>query len=228
MAKDLISSFLPVAQTFPARPLTLVVGATFGPFYINFFATKPTLVGTYSVNPTTDVFTLTSHGLTNGTMVQVVGNSPTSLASGLETGELYFICNCNANQFQLTTIPGFISSSVFSVVNVLGSEPGRIFRCGTPYNLTNHKVWAWVKHSRTDPDNDLVLNLSPTITGASLGFGYDWQVTFTKTDTQTFSLEPGSNVWDLLMQFPTGERKLIVEGAGFTIKLPATHPDLIS
>ncbi len=228
MAKDLISSFLPVAQTFPARPLTLVVGATFGPYYINFFATKPTLIGTYSVNSTTDIFTLTGHGLLNGTMVQVAGNSPTSLASGLESGELYFIANANANQFQLTTLPGHVSSSVYQVVDVLGDDPGRLYRCGTPYNMTNHQVWAWVKASRTDPDTDLVLNLSPTITGASLGFGYDWQVTFTKTKTQTFSLEPSNNVWDLMMQFPDGQRKLIVEGAGFTIKLPATHPDLIS
>ncbi len=228
MSKDLISSFIPVAQTFPARPLTLVIGTTFGPYYINFFATKPTLIGTYSVNKTTDIFTLTGHGLFNGDMVQVAGTSPTNLTSGLETGELYFIANANANQFQLTTLPGHLHSSVYSVVDALSSDSGRLYKCGTPYNLTDHKVWAWVKHSRTDADSDLILDLSAAITGAALGFGYDWQVTFNKTKTQTFSLEPDNHIWDLLMQFPDGTRKLIVEGAGFTIKLPATHPNLIS
>lgn len=228
MSKDLISSFLPVAETFPARPLTLVIGGTFGPYYINFFATKPTLIGTYSANPTTDIITLTGHGLHNGDMVQVAGTSPTNLTDGLESGELYFVANANDNQFQLTLLPGFLSSSVYQIVDILGNQSGKLFKCGTPYNLTNHKVWAWVKHSRTDPDTDLVLDLQPTITGAALGFGYDCQVTFTKTKTQTFSLTPALNVWDLLMQFPDGTRKLLVEGAGFTIKLPATHPNLIS
>src|SRR6476661_4710125 len=183
MAKDLISSFLPTAEVFPNRPLTLQVGATFGPFYINCFSTRPVLVGTYSANPTTDVLTLASHGFTNGTMVQFTAATATSqLTDGLETGELYFVVNANANSFQLSLIREGLISSVYDIVDIKGSAAGKIYRCGTPYNMTNHKVWAWVKHLKTDPDNDLIIDLSPTITGASYRFGYGWRISFTKTN----------------------------------------------
>jgi len=229
MAKDLISSFLPTAEVFPNRPLTLQVGATFGPFYINCFATRPILVGTYAVSDTTDIFTLASHGLTNGTMVQFAPSTATSLLTdGLDTGELYFVVNANANVFQVALVREGIMSSVYDVVNIKNTQPGKIYRCGTPYNLTNHKVWAWVKHQKTDPDNDLILDMAPSIVGADYGFGYDWRVTFTKTKTQTFNLEPAVHVWSLLVQFPDGTRSLLIDNSRFTISLPTTHPNLIS
>ena len=229
MAKDLISSFLPTAEVFPSRPLTLQIGATFGPFYINLFASRPTLIGTYAANPTTDFLTLAGHGLLNGTMVQVTAATATSnLTDGLETGQLYFVANATANTLQLSLVPGSVHSSVYSVVDIKSSEAGKLYKCGTPYNLTDHKVWAWVKHFRTDPDNDLILDMQPSITGASLGFGYDWQISFTKTNTQTFSLEPAVHVWSLLLQFPDGTRSLLIDNSRFTIGLPSTHPNLIS
>jgi hypothetical protein len=229
MAKDLISSFLPTAEVFPSRPLTLQIGATFGPFYINLFAQRPILVGTYTANPTTDVITLAGHGLSNGTMVQVT--SPTansSLTDGLATGELYFVVNSTPNTLQLTVTPGGHSSSSQPVVDIKSTDGGKLYKCGTPYNLTNHKVWAWVKHLKTDPDNDLILDLQPTIVGADLGFGYDWRFSFTKTKTQTFSLIPDVHVWSLLLQFPDGTRSLLIDNSRFTISLPTTHPNLIS
>ncbi len=227
MAKELISSFLPSAEVFPNRPLTLQIGATFGPFYINFFSSRPILVGTYTANPTTDILTLASHGLTNGTMVQVTPSTATSLVTdGLETGELYFAANVGANVFQLTTIPGGLSSSLVPVVNIKNSVGGKIYRCGTPYNMTNHKVWAWVKHLKTDPDGQVILNLSPTITGAEYGFGYDWRVSFTQTSTQTFTMTPAVHVWSLLVQFSDGTRRLLIDNSRFTISLPSTHPGI--
>ncbi len=225
MAKDLISSFLPVSEVFPTRTLTLQIGATFGPFYINLFATRPVLKGTYTANSTTDILTLASHGLSNGQMVQVAPATSTSqLTDGLETGELYFAANVGANVFQLTTIPGGLSSSLVPVVDIKGSESGRVYRCGTPYNLTNHKVWAWVKHQKTDPDGQAIINLLPTITGAEYGFGYDWRITFTQTSTQTFTMTPNVHFWSLLLQFPDGTRRLLVDNSRFTISLPTTHP----
>jgi hypothetical protein len=229
MARDLISSFLPTAEVFPSRPLTLQVGATFGPFYINLFSSRPVLVGTYTADPTTDILTLASHGLLNGQMVQFVAtNTSVSLTDGLETGQLYFIANANANVFQLSLLPGSVHSSVYSVVDIKGSQGGKLYKCGTPYNLTDHKVWAWVKHLKSDPDNELILDLSPTITGGSYAFGYDWQISFTKTKTQTFNLEPAVHVWSLLIQFPDGTRNLLIDNSRFTIALPSTHPNLIS
>lgn len=229
MAKDLISSFLPTAEVFPSRPLTLQIGATFGPFYINIFSSRPTLIGTYSANSTTDILTLTGHGLLNSTMVQVTKKTATAkLTDGLDSGELYFVANANANILQLSLLPGGVSSSVYSVVDIKSNEDGKLYRCGTPYDLTDHKVWAWVKHSRTDPDNDLVLDLEPTITGAEYGFGYDWQITFSKTKTETFNLDPDVHVWSLLLQLPDGTRNLLVDNSRFTMSLPSTHPDLIS
>ncbi len=225
MAKDLIASFLPTSEVFPNRPLTLQIGATFGPFYINFFSSRPILIGTYTANPTTDILTLASHGLTNGTMVQVVSSTATSLVTdGLETGELYFAANVGANVFQLSVNPHGTSSSLFPVVDIKNSVGGKIYRCGAPYNLTNHKVWAWVKHLKSDPDGHLILNLLPTITGADYGFGYDWRVTFTQTNTQTFSMTPNVHVWSFLMQFPDGTRRLLVDNSRFTISQPSTHP----
>jgi hypothetical protein len=229
MAKDLISSFLPTAEVFPSRPLTLQVGATFGPFYINFFATRPILVGTYSANLTTDILTLANHGLTNGTMVQVTSATATSnVTDGLDTGELYFAANVSTNTFQLSLYAGQTSSSLHPVVDIKSNDAGKIYTCGAPYNLTNCKVWAWVKHLQTDPDNDLILDLQPTITGSEYGFGYDWRVTFTKTKTQTFSLTPAVHVWSLLLQFPDLTRSLLIDNSRFTISLPSTHPNLIS
>ncbi len=229
MAKDLISSFLPTAEIFPNRPLTLQIGATFGPFYINFFSSRPVLVGTYTANSTTDILTLASHGLTNGTMVQVVPATATAqLTDGLETGELFFVANTGANVFQLSTIPGGLSSSLVPVVNIKNNVSGRIYRCGTPYNMTNHKVYAWVKHLKTDPDSQVILNLLPTITGAEYGFGYDWRVTFTQTKTQTFTMEPAVHVWSFLIQFPDLTRRLLIDNSRFTISMPSTHPSLIS
>lgn len=229
MAKDLISSFLPTAEVFPTRPLTLQVGATFGPFYINLFSSRPILVGTYAVDPVTDIFTLAAHGFSNGTMVQVASKTETSLLTdGLNTGELYFATNVTSSTFQLTLIPGGISSSVDFIVDIKDSQPGKIYRCGTPYDVTDHKVWAWVKHLKTDPDNDLILNLDPSFTGASYKFGYDWQISFTKTKTQTFTMEPAVHVWSLLLQFPNGTRAVLIDNSRFTIALPSTHPDLIS
>ncbi len=229
MSKDLISSFLPSAEVFPNRPLTLQVGATFGPFYINFFATRPVLIGTYSANPTTDRLTLAAHGLSNGTMVQVTSATATSqLTDGLQTGELYFVTNKTTNDFELTTSPFALMSSFTQVVDIKGSETGKLYRCGTPYNMTDHKVWAWVKHQKTDPDNDLILDLSPSIVGGDYGFGYDWRASFTKTKTQTFSLEPAVHVWSFLIQFPDGTRRLLIDNSRFTIALPSTHPNLIS
>ena len=228
MAKDLISSFLPTAEVFPSRPLTLQIGATFGPFYINFFATRPQLIGTYTANSTTDILTI-SNTLANGDMVQVTTSTATSLITdGLETGELYFVANATTAQLQLSTLPGHVHSSQYSVVDIKNTQGGKLYKCGTPYNLTDHKVWAWVKHLKTDPDTDLILDLEPSITGASFGFGYDWQVTFTKTKTQTFSLDPAVHVWSLLLQFPDGTRSLLIDNSRFTISLPTTHPDLIS
>lgn len=229
MAKDLLSSFLPTAEVFPNRPLTLQIGATFGPFYINFFASRPTLIGTYAANPTTDALTLANHGLSNGQMVQVTtptANSP--LTDGLNTGELYFVTNASTNTLQLTLSPFDLFSSFSEIVDIKSSDSGKLYKCGTPYNLTDHKVWAWVKHLKTDPDNDLILDLQPAITGAALGFGYDWQVTFTKTKTQTFSLTPAVHVWSLLLQFPDLTRSLLIDNSRFTIDLPSTHPNLIS
>ncbi len=227
MAKDLISSFLPSSEVFPTRPLTLQIGATFGPFYINFFSSRPILVGTYTANSATDILTLASHGLTNGTMVQVAPATATSLVTdGLETGELYFVANNGANVFQLSTIPGGLSSSLVPVVNIKNNVGGKIYRCGTPYDMTNHMVWAWVKHLKTDPDGQVILNLHPTITGAEYGFGYDWRVTFTQTNTQTFTMEPAVHVWSLLVQFPDGTRRLLIDNSRFTISLPSTHPGI--
>ncbi len=227
MAKDLISSFLPSSEVFPNRPLTLQIGATFGPFYINFFSSRPILVGTYTANSTTDILTLASHGLTNGTMVQVAPSTATSLVTdGLETGELYFVANNGANVFQLSTIPGGLSSSLVPVVNIKNNVSGKIYRCGTPYNMTNHMVWAWVKHLKTDPDGQVILNLHPTITGAEYGFGYDWRVTFTQTSTQTFTMTPNVHVWSLLVQFSDGTRRLLIDNSRFTISLPSTHPGI--
>lgn len=228
MAKDLISSFLPTAEVFPSRPLTLQIGATFGPFYINFFATRPTLIGTYTANSTTDVLTL-SNTLSNGDMVQVTPATATALITdGLATGELYFVANATTAQLQLSTQIGHVHSSQYDVVDIKDNTSGKLYRCGTPYNLTNHKVWAWVKHLKTDPDTDLIMDLQPSITGASYGFGYDWQVTFTKTKAQTFDLEPNVHVWSLLLQFPDGTRSLLVDNSRFTIALPTTHPPFVS
>ncbi len=227
MAKDLISSFLPTSEVFPNRPLTLQIGATFGPFYINFFSSRPILVGTYTANSTTDILTLASHGLSNGTMVQCVSSTATSLVTdGLETGELYFAANVGTNVFQLSVNPHGTSSSLFPVVDIKNNVGGKIYRCGTPYNMTNHKVWAWVKHLKSDPDGHLILNLLPTITGAEYGFGYDWRVTFTQTNTQTFSMTPDVHVWSLLVQFPDGTRRLLIDNSRFTISLPSTHPGI--
>lgn len=229
MAIDLLKSFLPEAESIPSRPLTLEIGATFGPFYINFFATRPVLVGTYAVDPLTDVFTLANHGMVNGTMVQVTrGGSSTLLTDGLESGELYFVANRQGNTFQLSLTHGDIFSSISSVIDVTGSEPGRIYRAGVPYDMTDHRVWGWVKRRPTDDDDDLTLDLSPTIVGADLGFGYDWRVKFTKTSTQTFVMEPSADYWSLLLQFPDGTRSLLIENSNFNIKLPTTHPNLIS
>ena len=228
MAKDLLSSFSPAAETWPSRKLTLQIGTTFGPFYINFFSSRATFVRAYTANPSTDALTIPNHGLPNGTMVQVTPiNTSTLLTDGLDTGELYFTCNSNVNTFQFSLVHGGLTSSVSPVVDIKSNDPGSLYKCGTPYNLTNHKVWAWVKHLATDPDNDLVLDLQPTIVGADLGFGYDWRVTFTKTDTQTFSLSAGTHVWDLIMQFPDGSRSLLVRNT-FVIEQPATHPNLVS
>ncbi len=225
MAKDLISSFSPAAEVFPSRPLTLQIGATFGPFYINFFSSRPTLIGTYTAAPTTDILTLASHGLTNGTMVQVTPATATAkVTDGLETGELYFAANVGTNVFQLTTIPGGLSSSLVPVVNIKDATSGKIYRCGTPYNMTNHKVWAWVKHLKTD--QNVILNLSPTITGAEYGFGYDWRVSFTRTSTQTSTMSPAVHVWSLLVQFPDGTRRLLIDNSRFTIALPTTQPGI--
>ncbi len=225
MAKDLISSFLPTAEVFPTRPLTLQIGATFGPYYINFFSSRPILVGTYTANSTTDILTLASHGLTNGTMVQVAPSTATSLVTdGLETGELYFVANVGANVFQLTTIPGGLSSSLVPVTNIKNNVGGKIYRCGTPYSLTNHKVWAWVKHLKTD--ENVILNLNPTITGAEYGFGYDWRVSFTETSTQTSTMSPAVHVWSMLVQFPDGTRRLLIDNSRFTIALPTTQPGI--
>lgn len=229
MAKDLLSSFLPEAEIFPNRPLTLQVGATFGPFYINFFSSRPTLIGTYAANPVTDSLTLAAHGLHNGDMVQVAPATATStITDGLATGELYFAANVSTNALYLASLPGGTSSSLVPVVDIKSSDAGKLYKCGTPYNLTDHKVWAWVKHLRTDPDTDLVIDLQPSITGADYLFGYDWRVTFTKTKTQTFNLSPAVHVWSFLLQFPDGTRSLLIDNSRFTISLPSTHPDLIS
>lgn len=228
MAKDLLTSFLPTAEVFPNRPLTLQVGATFGPFYINFFAQRPTLIGTYSANPTTDILTI-ANTLHNGDMVQVTPATATALITdGLATGELYFVSNATTAQLQLSLLPGHVNSSQYDVVDIKSSDAGKLYKCGTPYNLTDHKVWAWVKHLRTDLDTDLILDLAPTITGADLGFGYDWRVMFTKTDSETFNLTPAVHVWSLLLQFPDGTRSLMIDNSRFTIALPTTHPNLIS
>ncbi len=227
MAKDLISSFLPTSEVFPTRPLTLQIGATFGPFYINFFSSRPILVGTYTANPTTDILTLASHGLTNGTMVQIAPATATALPTdGLETGELYFAANVGANVFQLSTNPFGLSSSLSPVTDIKNSVGGKIYRCGTTYSLTNHKVWAWVKHLKTDPDSAKILDLAPTITGAEYGVGHDWRVTFTQTNTQTFTMTPAVHVWSLLLQFPDGTRRLLIDNSRFTISQPTTHPGI--
>lgn len=228
MAKDLLSSFSPAAETWPSRQLILQIGTTFGPFYINFFASRPTFVGIYSANPISDTLTLANHGLSNGAMVQFSQvSSSVLLTDGLDTGDLYFVVSATTNTFQLSLIPGGLTSSFSSVVDIKSNDPGKLYRCGTPYNLTNHRAWAWVKHLATDADTNLVLDLQPTIVGADLGFGYDWRVTFTKTDTQTFNLSASTNVWDLIMQFPDGTRSLLMRN-NFLIQQPATHPNLIS
>ncbi len=181
----------------------------------------------YTADPTTDILTLASHGLTNGTMVQVAPSTATSLVTdGLETGELYFAANVGVDVFQLSTIPGGLSSSLVPVVNIKNNVGGKIYRCGTPYNMTNHLVWAWVKHLKTDPDGQVILNLHPTITGAEYGFGYDWRVTFTQTSTQTFTMTPNVHVWSLLVQFSDGTRRLLIDNSRFTISQPSTHPGI--
>jgi len=221
MAIDLLSTFLPQAESTPSRSLILEIGTTFGPFTINLFSSRSSAVGAYTVVPATGIFTLTAHGLSNGTMVQVPVSTASTITDGLQSGQLYFIISATTNTFQLATSVGG------SAVTITGNQPGLLYKCGTPYNMTNHKVWAWVKHLVTDADNNLVLDLQPSITGASLGFGYDWQITFTKTKEQTFSLTPSTNIWDLIIQFPDGTRRLLVEDT-FVISLPATHPNLIS
>lgn len=227
MAKDLLSSFLPTSEVFPNRPLTLQIGATFGPFYVNFFSSRPTLIGTYTANHTTDILTLASHGLTNGTMVQVTPATATAkITDGLETGELYFMANVGTNVFQLSTNPRGTSSSLSPVVDIKDDTSGKLYKCGTPYDMTNHKVWAWVKHLKTDPNGEVILNLNPTITGADYGFGYDWRVTFTQTSTQTSVMEPAVHVWSMLVQFPDGTRRLLVDNSRFTIALPTTQPGI--
>src|SRR6185369_11874600 len=116
------------------------------------------------------IFTLNSHGLSNGTMVQVAPTAPlANLTDGLYTGQLYFIVNATTNTFKLATTVGG------AAVTIASADAGLLYQCGTPYNLTNCKVWAWVKHLASDTDGNLVINLNPSITGASLGFGYDWQ-----------------------------------------------------
>ncbi len=227
MAKDLISSFSPAAEVFPNRPLTLQIGATFGPFYINFFSSRPTSLGTYLADPTTDILTCDSHGLSNGTMVQVTPATATGkITDGLQTGELYFAANVGANVLQLTTIPGGLSSSLVPVVNIKDDTSGKLYRCGTPYNMTNHKVWAWVKHLKTDPNGAVILNLSPTITGAEYGFGYDWRVSFSQTSTQTSTMSTAVHVWSFLVQFPDGTRRLLIDNSRFSIALPTTQPGI--
>src|SRR6266404_1277437 len=125
MAKDLISSFLPTAEVFPSRPLTLQIGATFGPFYVNLFASRPTLIGTYAANPATDILTL-SNTLSNGDMVQVTSATATSLLTdGLETGELYFVANATAALLQLSRLPGHVHSSQYDVVDIKSAELGK-------------------------------------------------------------------------------------------------------
>lgn len=229
MAKDLIASFLQAAEVFPSRPLTLQIGTTFGPFYLNLFSSRPRLVGTFTANRLTDMLTLTAHGLSNATMIQVAPATATSnLTDGLESGELYFAANVSANTIQLSTNPLGTSSSLYPVVDIKSNDSCRVYVCGTPYDLTDHKVWAWVKHKATDADNDLVLDLEPSITGGDYLFGYDWRATFSKTDTETFSLTPAVHVWSFLLEHPDGTRNLLIDNSRFTIALPTTHPNLIS
>lgn len=217
---DLLSTFLPVAQETPQRALTLEIGTTFGPFKINFFASKARDVSGYSAAPTTDVLTATAHGLNNGDLVQVRALPGSALTDGLESGQLYFVVNKTTDTVKLSLTFGG------SAVDIKNSDPGMLIKAGTPYNLTNHKVWAWVKHLTADDDNDIILNLDPTFTGSAY-VPYDWQVQLTKTKEETFDLEPATHLWDLLLEFPDGTRKLIIEDT-FIIKLPVTHPNLIS
>lgn len=218
MAIDLLATFRPQAETVPNRPLTLNIGTTFGPFYISFFKTRAILVGSYTVDPDTGVFTLAAHGMADNTMVQVAALPGQLLTDGLETGALYFISGSDTDTFQLSLTPGG------TPVGIAGSEPGSISRCGTPYNFADCSVWAWVKKQASDADGDLVLDLNPSFTGSSLA-GVDFQVTFTKAKADTFSLTPGTNVWDLLIEFADGTRQLMIRD-GFTIRLPSTHPPL--
>jgi len=191
-------------------------GLNFGPWIFCFNATPSVAIGTYTVDFTTDVFTLNTHGLVNGNQVRV--DSDGIPPGGLNTGTFYYIIAATANTFKLSLTSG--GSAIDITDNGTGVQT--LIKRGAPFNLTGWTVWAWVKNKPTDPDASLILDLAPTLLNAA-----DGRVEIHVDDHDTFLLNETASpnaFWDLIMADASSERYGRYIAGKFQITKIVTHP----
>lgn len=220
MPQELLTTFIPSAQVTPQQPLMLEIGTTFGPFYLNFFTSRHTLIGGFGSDPAADELTNdpAAGDLLDDDMVQVVAPPNQKLTDGLDSGELYYVINADADSIQLSESIGG------SVVPLKSVDGAMVYKCGDPMNLASHLVWAWVKRALADDDGDIILDLAPTLVDEKgVGFNFRAKILIDKDDT--WGLSPAVNFWDFIMEFPDGTRRRLLRD-GFVIDQPATHPAL--
>lgn len=108
------------------------------------------LVGTFTANSATDVFTLTAHGMANGTRVFVTnsgGALPAGLSSSFSTTN-YYIANQTANTFQLSA---FSSGTPVIDITTNGTGTNTIYRSTVPVDWENgfgNPRWAFMHRGR--------------------------------------------------------------------------------
>src|SRR5881394_2446272 len=164
------------------RDFTLYIGVTFGPYTYAFNSMPSRVIGVFTVDPSTDTFTLTAHGLVNTDQVRLTTTAV--LPSPLVSNQLYYVINSTTNTFKLSLTSGgsaidITDSGEYDSINTL-------IRRGTPLDLTGWTFYSWVKSDLDDPDSPIYLDLAPTI----LGNPTNGLVQILKDVASSYSLDP--------------------------------------
>lgn len=194
----------------------LIIGVTFGPYTYAFNSTKSRKIGDItSVNPGTDVITLTAHGLVNTNQVKLTTTGV--LPAPLAENQIYYIVSATTDTFKLSLTSG---GAAIDLLDAGDSGTDTVTKRGIPLDLSGWSFWSWVKSDLDDPDSPVYLDLSPFISDATNGL-----VQIKVEKSTSFSLDPVEALHSLIGSPPgIPQQRLCFTRGKFSIVKVSTHP----
>src|SRR6266496_4120851 len=195
------------------RDFELVIGTQFGPYTYAFNATKSRTVGTFTVNPSTDVCTLVAHGMVNGDQVRFTTTDV--LPDPLLDNNYYYLVSVTTDTFKLSLTSGGAAIDIEDI----GTGTHTLIERGTPFDLTGWTFYSWVKGDLEDDDSTLLLDLAPMILTPST----NGLVQILLAQTVSYGLSQADGFHSLVGKSPANVRLAFTRGK-FSIVKVSTHP----